>query len=142
MLRILISAMVMFVIALPALAYDKEDKQIVIYEEFHVPIKFIERVDLDTLKPGDKLSIAVNEDTGVDDVKVFKENAKGTASLEKKGGKWYVDSGEIADVYGYKHPVEIKGFYLKYFDEGGKYIIPEGYVIDAFVKEKKLYPAK
>jgi hypothetical protein len=128
------------VFALPVAAYDKEDDQIVIYEEFHIPIKFAETVELNTLKPGDKIDIAVNEDTGLDeDNKVFKENAKGYAVVEKKDGKWHIENGKIIDIYGYQHPIIIKGFYLKYFDKGGKYIIKEGYVIDAFTKEKKIY---
>lgn len=141
MMRLLFSVLVIMAISIPVLAFDKESPGIVLYEGFHVPIKFVETINLNPLKEGDKVIIAVNEDTGIDDHKIFKEYTKGQAFISINKGNKEINSGELTDIYGNKHPIEIKGFHLKDFKEGNTYIIPENYVIDAFIIKKKIYHA-
>jgi hypothetical protein len=142
MLRILVSIILLLTICLPVLSEEKDINTIVVYEEFHIPIKFAETIDLSESKDGDKVSIAINENTGIDERKIFKENSEGYGVLLFKDGEWFMKSGQLSDIYGNKYPVKITSFCMEDFEKNGAYIIPEGFVIDAFTTEKKVLKLK
>lgn len=139
MIRLTLSILIIIAICLPAIALDKEQSPIVLYEGFHIPIKFVKSVNLKNLKDGDKVVIAVNKDARIDEFPIFKEYTKGHAVVSLKNGNIDLNKGELTDIYGSSHPIEIKGFYLKDFKEGNNLVIPENYVIDAFIIKKKIY---
>ena len=138
MFRILLSIVLLLVICLPVAANKDQNNTVCVYEDFHIAIKFDETVDLSKFTSGNKIAISVNEKSEIDGHKIFEKDAKGYGILVRDGDEWQMKTGELKDVFGNKYPVKITSFCMSDFEKDGSYIIPEGFVIDAFTTEKRM----